>query len=366
MSHLILAINPGSTSTKIGLFKDEVPVFTKTIEHDHAEIQKFPTISSQKDFRLGFVLEILEAEGINVQDLAGIVGIGGLLPPIETGGYRVTAKMVDILTNEVGIAAHASNLGAILAYLLVQRAGCQAFIYDAVSAGILPDVARMTGFPEIKRRSLSHTLNSRAQSIQYAKSINKGFDELNLIIAHIGGGVSLSVYEKGRLVDSVGDDLGPFSSERSGTAPLMEFVDFIFDNNMTKKDAQRRIRGGGGLKAHLGTASMKDAQDMIDAGNNHARLVVEAMCYGISKAVATMAVAIKGRCDAIILTGGITRSALVTGLITERVEFIAPVVIMPGEYELEALAAGCLRIITGQEKAKVLVGVDEEGIGVTE
>ena len=351
MSHTILAVNPGSTSTKIGLFKDDVPVFTKTIEHDHAEIQKFPNIPSQKDFRLQFVLESLDEEGVKVEELTGVVGIGGLLPPIETGGYRVNQKMVDMILTETGVSAHASNLGAILADLLAKRAGCEAFIYDAVSAGILPPVAKVTGIPEIERRSLSHVLNSRAQSIQYAKQNGKKFEELSLIICHIGGGVSLSVYENGKLVDSVGDDLGPFSSERSGTVPLMDFVDFVFDSGLSKKDVQKRIRGGGGLKAHLGTASQKDAETMIAQGDKRAELVVEAMCYGVAKSIGSLATTVCGKCDAIILTGGITRSELVTGSIKKRVQFIAPVVVMPGEYELEALASGCLRIITGQEQA---------------
>jgi len=338
---------------KLGLFRDEEPIFTKTIEHDHAEIQKFPTIPSQKDFRLKFVLESLEEENVKVEDLTGVVGIGGLLPPIEAGGYRVTQKMIDMLVNEApGVSAHASNLGAILADLMAKRAGCEAFIYDAVSAGILPDIAKVTGFPEIERRSLSHVLNMRAQSIQYAKKTGKRFEDLNLIIAHLGGGVSLAVYENGKLADSIGDDLGPFSSERAGGAPLMDFVDFCYDNELSKKDAQRRIRGGGGVKAHLGTASLKEAEAMIVQGDERAKLVVEAMCYGVAKGIAVMATAVKGKCDGIILTGGITHSQRVSGLIKERIEFIAPVTVMPGEYELEALAAGCLRIITGQEEAR--------------
>jgi len=315
-------------------------------------LQKFPSIPAQKDFRLQFVVDALEENGIKLQDVTGVVGIGGLLPPIEAGGYRVNEKMVDLLSNETGNKAHASNLGAIIGDLLARRAGCEAFIYDAVSAGILPEVATITGFPEIKRRSLSHVLNSRAQAIQYAKKLGKKFEDLNLIISHLGGGVSCSVYEKGKLVDSVGDDFGPFSSERSGAAPLIEFVDFCFDNGLAKKDVQRRIRGGGGLKAHLGTASLKEAEGMIAEGDEHAKLVVEAMCYGVSKAIASMAVAVKGQCDGIILTGGIYRSTRVATYIKERVAFIAPVEIAPGEYELEALAAGCLRIITGQEVAR--------------
>jgi len=220
-----------------------------------------------------------------------------------------------------------------------------------VSAGILPDIAGVTGFPEIKRRSLSHVLNCRAQSIQYAKQVGKNFEDLNLILAHLGGGVSLSVYEKGKLVDSIGDDLGPFSSERAGVAPLMEFVDFCYDNNLTKKEAQKRIRGGGGITAHLNTASMKEAEEMIQSGDKNAELVVNAMCYGVAKGIASLSAVVSGKVDAIILTGGIARSQRVTSAVKGRVEFIAPVVAMPGEYELEALAAGCLRIITGEEKA---------------
>jgi len=352
MDQLILVINPGSTSTKVGVFKGEESVFTKTIEHDHAKIQEFSTISSQKDFRLKFILESLKEHNINPQDFAGVVGIGGLLPPIEAGGYKVNQKMVDILTNEVGIAAHASNLGAILADLMAKEAGCEAFIYDAVSAGILPEIAKVTGIPQISRRSLSHVLNSRAQSIQYAKKNNKKFEDLNLVIAHLGGGVSLSVYEKGKLVDSVGDDLGPFSSERSGGAPLMDFVDYCYDNNLTKKEAQKSIRGGGGLKAHLGTASLKEAEEMIQNGDKKAELVVGAMCYGVAKSLASMAVAVNGRCDAIILTGGMMHSKYAADEIKKRISFIAPVEVMPGEYELEALSAGCLRIINGLEEAK--------------
>jgi len=352
MDQLILVINPGSTSTKIGVFKGEESLFTKTIEHDHAKIQEFPTIASQKDFRLEFVLEALKENNINPKDFGGVVGIGGLLPPIEAGGYRVNKEMVDLLTNEVGIVAHASNLGAILADLMAKEAGCEAFIYDAVSAGILPEIAKVTGIPQIKRRSLSHVLNSRAQSIQYAKKVNKKFEDLNLVIAHLGGGVSLSVYEKGKLVDSVGDDLGPFSSERAGVAPLLDFVDFCYDNNLSKKEAQKSIRGGGGLKAHLGTASLKDVEDMIQKGDKKAELIANAMCYGVAKSIASMAVAVNGQVDAIILTGGMMHSEFASGEIKKRVGFIAPVEVMAGEYELEALAAGCLRIINGLEKAK--------------
>ena len=352
MAKLILAINPGSTSTKIGAYRDLEPIFSTVIEHNHEELQGFATIASQKDFRLSFVLKAIEEEGLNPKDFDGIVGIGGLLPPIESGGYKVSKKMVDMLTNEVGISAHASNLGAILADLMAKDAGCDAYIYDAVSAGILPDIAKITGFLDIERRSLSHVLNSRAQSIQYAKKIGKNFDELNLIICHLGGGVSLSVYQNGVLKDSIGDDLGPFSSERGGAAPLMDFIDYCYDNNLTKKDAQKSVRGGGGLKAHLGIANFKKVEEMINDGDQKAKLIADAMCYGIAKSIGSMAPVINGKCDAIILTGGMMNSTYVSEAIADRVGFISHVEVMPGEYELEALVAGCLRIINNEEMAK--------------
>jgi butyrate kinase len=352
MPHLILAINPGSMSTKIGLYKDEEPVFTKTIEHDHAEIIKFPNIPSQKEMRMALVLETLRNEGYEPRDLSGVVGRGGLLPPMETGGYLVNKKMLDMIINEApGVSPHASNLGALLADGVARLAGLPAYIYDAVSAGYLPEIAAVTGFPEITRSSFSHVLNCRAQAMQYAKSIDKRFEDLNLIIAHLGGGVSLGAYQKGRLVDSIPDDYYSFSPERSGGVPLLRFVDFCYDSGLSKNDAIRRIRGNAGLKAHLGTADCREAERMIAEGDEKARLVLTAMCYNIAKSICSLAPALMGDVSAVILTGGIAKSGFVTREISKRVEFLAPVAVLPGEYELEALAAGCLRIITGREAA---------------
>ena len=353
MSHLILAINPGSTSTKIGLFQDEEPIFVETIRHDREELAQYPDLPSQTNFRLKFVLKALAEHGYQPQQLATVVGIGGLLPAIETGGYKVNEKMKDWLTQGLG-GVHASNLGGLLADLIANDAGCDAYIYDAVSAGILPEIATITGFPEIKRRSLSHVLNSRAQSIQYAKQSGKNFTDLNIIVAHLGGGISLSAYQKGKLADSVGDDFGPFSPERAGAAPLMDFVDFCFDTGLQKADIKKRIRGNGGLAAHFGTTDMMKIEDMAAHGNKEVEVVLAAMCYNIAKAIGALATVLNGEVDAIIITGGIANSKLITQSISERVKFIAPVVIMPGEYELEALAAGGLRIISGQEVASEL------------
>ncbi|MDR1704825.1 MAG: butyrate kinase [Clostridiales bacterium] len=361
MRHLILAINPGSISTKIGLYRDEDPVFTRTIEHDHAEILKFPSIPSQKEMRMALVLETLKQEGYGPEQLSGVVGRGGLLPPMETGGYLVNQAMLDMIINEApGVSPHASNLGALLADGVAKLAGLPAYIYDAVSAGRLPEIATVTGFPEITRRSFSHVLNCRAQGIQYAKGIGKRFEDVNLIIAHLGGGVSLGVYEKGQLVDSVADDYHSFSPERSGGVPLLDFTDFCFDRGLTKKDVIRRIRGNAGLKAHLGTADCREAEKRMENGDDKARLVLTAMCYNIAKSICSLLPALAGKCDAVILTGGIAKSAFVTAEITKRVNSIAPVAVLPGEYELEALAAGCLRIITGLEEAHEIAALGRE------
>ncbi|MDR2183013.1 MAG: butyrate kinase [Clostridiales bacterium] len=365
MSHLVLAINPGSTSTKIGLFRDDEVVFIKNIEHDRQEILKFPDTPSQREFRLKFVLEALEEHGVAPTDLSGVVGRGGLMPTIETGGYVINDLMKEWITAERG-GSHASNLGSLLADLVAKEAGCGAYIYDSVASGRLPEIAAITGFPEIKRKSLSHVLNSRAQSIEFGKKIGKSFEEMNIIIAHLGGGISLSVYEKGVLMDSVGDDWGPFSPERAGAAPLMDFVNVFHESGINKRDLKKKLRGAGGVVAHLGTTDIREVEQMIHNGDKKARAVLGAMCYNVAKAIGSLATATFGRIDYIIITGGIAKSAMVTELIAERVSFIAPVEIMPGEYELEALAAGCLRIITGQEAPKVLVAIDDEGIGISE
>jgi len=353
MPHLILAINPGSTSTKIGLFKDDEAIFTENIEHEREELLQFPDLVSQKHFRLQFIIKALEKHGYKPEQLSATVGRGGMLPVIETGGYKVNKKMKDWVAQGLG-GVHASNLGSLLADLVAQEAGCSSYIYDAVSAGVLPEIAGLTGFPEIKRKSLSHVLNSRAQSMQYAKKIGKSFRDLNLIIAHLGGGISLSAYEKGEMADSIGDDIGPFSPERSGGAPLLDFLDFCFDTALNKKELKQRIRGSGGIVAHIGTTDIRKIEEIISQGDKSAETLLLAMCYNVAKAIGSLATVLKGNVDAIILTGGIAKSQFITGCISESVSFIAPVEIMPGEYELEALAAGCLRIITGQEAAREL------------
>ncbi|MCL1925296.1 MAG: butyrate kinase [Defluviitaleaceae bacterium] len=346
---LILAINPGSTSTKIGLFQNTTPILTKTIRHDIEELKNYPTIPSQKNFRMKFILQALKEANIDPETLDGIVGIGGLLPTIDTGGYLITENLKRWVMDEKG-GSHASNLGLILADELSEEAGCDAYIYDAVSAGYLPEVASITGMKEIKRKSLSHVLNSRAQSIEYAEKIGKNFSDLNVIIAHLGGGISLSIYEKGTLKDSLGDDIGPFSPERAGAIPIMAFVDKFYGSKISKDDIKKKIRGGGGFVSHLGTNNSSEVEEKAKCGNEKAQLLIDAMCYNVAKSIGSLSVVTKGEVDVIILTGGIANSENITSKISEQVKFIAPVEIMPGEYELEALARGCYRILIGEEE----------------
>ncbi|MCL1935985.1 MAG: butyrate kinase [Defluviitaleaceae bacterium] len=351
--YLILAINPGSTSTKIGLFENDNPIFKKTIRHTFEELLNFKDIPSQKDFRLNLVINSIEEHGFKIEDLNGVVGIGGLLPTIDTGGYIVNDDLKNWLENEKG-GSHASNLGALIADLIAKKANCNSYIYDAVSAGDIPKIAKITGFKEIERKSLSHVLNSRAMCIEYAKKTGKKFEDLTIIVAHMGGGISLSLYEKGILKDSVGDDIGPFSPERSGGIPLMKFVNKFYDSGIPKEEIKKLIRGKGGLVSHLGTTNIIEIEENIKNDDKYSELVFSAMCYNIAKSIGALSTVTNGNIDSIILTGGIANSKFVTNFISEKVKFIANVVVMSGEHELEALARGLFRIISGKEKAKEL------------
>lgn len=354
MHHLILAVNPGSTSTKIGLFSDNEPIFTETVEHEHKDLEQYPSIVSQRQMRSRIAEELLMKHEISPSMLSAAVGRGGLLPPLKTGGYLVNDKMIDMIVNEKGVSPHASNLGALIAYDIAGKAKVQAFIYDAVSASDICPVAQITGFPEIKRNSFSHVLNCRANAIAYAKSLGRAYEDMNLIVAHLGGGVSVTAHQKGEIIDTVGDDFGCFSPERSGSAPLLDFIELCYSGAFTKKEMQKKVRGQGGLKAYFDTPDVRTIEKMALEGNKKAELILNAMCYTIGKSIGSLAPTLKGKCDAVILTGGIARSKFITDKIAEMVSFIGKVVIMPGEYELEALAAGALRIIKGEEKVNIL------------
>lgn len=347
----ILAINPGSTSTKIALYEDEKELLVKTLDHKAEEIEKFDKIVDQFEMRKEVVISFLKENGYEVSMLDAVVGRGGMLPPVKAGAYKVNDLMVDRLRNRP-LMEHASNLGAVIAYEIAKGIDKPAFIYDSVKVDELSDIARISGMPAIPRISTSHVLNSRAMAIKCAKKYNKKLEEMNFVVAHLGGGVSLSVYEKGTLVDIVSDDEGPFSPERSGRVHCRELINLCFSGEYDKKQVLKMLSGNGGFKAYLGTVDAREVEKMIEEGNEKAKLVYEAMAYQVAKGIGELATVLKGKVDAIILTGGIAYSKMMTGLIKERVEFIGPVEIMAGENEMESLAMGTLRVLRGEEAAR--------------
>ena len=351
MEHFyILAINPGSTSTKIGVYEDERELFAETIEHSKEELAKSFELQSDFEMRRAHIFEILDKHGFDVKKLSAAVGRGGQLPPVKAGGYIVNEAMKRRIICGP-IIRHASNLGALLAAAVAQIAGVPAYIYDAISSDEMKPVAKITGIPEIRRQSFCHVLNSKAMARKAAASLGRRYDEMNFVVAHLGGGISISAHERGKIVDVITDDAGPFSPERSGSVPVLYIVDMCYSGLYSKKELLAKLRGMGGLKALLGTQDCREIERMIAGGDENAKLVYEAEAYQIAKGIGELSPTLDGGVDAIILTGGVAYSKMLTGMVTERVSFIAPVMVLPGENELESLALGALRILRGEEEA---------------
>ena len=355
MKYQILAINPGATTTKLGLFEDEKEIVQEEILHDPALLQSFATINDQTDMRLGLILDFLSRHGYPPNQLSAVVGRGGLLPPVLPGAYLVNQCMLDDLHSD-RVSPHASNLGAILADRIARPYGIPAFIYDAVSSGNLLPEAQITGLPEIIRQSFCHVLNSRACAIEYARSLGKRYEELNCIVAHLGSGISLSAHQKGKIIDSIADDDGPFAPERAGGMPVLNIIGLCYNGQHTEKEMRQKIRGQGGLRALLGTADCQEVEQRIAAGDQRAAIVYQAMALQIAKGIGLLAAALHGRVDAIILTGGVAHSTWITSRVEAAVRFIAPVAVFPGERELPALAQGALRVLCGEEQAHNYLG----------
>ncbi|AYD40644.1 butyrate kinase [Clostridium fermenticellae] len=351
MSYKILAINPGSTSTKIALYKDEKEVFCKTLDHLVEEIERYDNVADQFDMRKDIVLSFLKNNGYEVKELDAVVGRGGMVPKVKSGAYKVNETMVDRLKNNP-IVGHASNLGALIAYEIANSIGVSAYIYDSVRVDELKDIARISGMPDIPRTSTSHALNTRAMAMKVAKKYGKKYSDMNFIVAHLGGGISVNVHRKGQMVDIMADDEGPFSPERAGRVPCNALIDLCYSGKYDKKTMKKKLRGNGGLKAYLNTVDAREVEKMIKNGDERAKLVYEAMAYQIAKGIGELSTVVEGKVDVIVITGGIAYSDMITRWIKKRVEFIAPVEIMPGENEMESLALGILRVLKGEEEAK--------------
>lgn len=349
----ILAINPGSTSTKVALFEGENCVKQKSLSHSNDEVKQFERVVDQIEFRTKAVTNWLDKEGISLDLLIAVVGRGGILRPMPGGTYKVTDRMIEDLKFSER-EQHAANLGAIIAKSIGDKQGIPSFIVDPVSVDEFTDLARISGLPELPRKSMVHALNVKAMSRRVAKNHNRDLKDMNLVVAHLGGGISICPVRGGRLIDAnVATEGGPFSANRSGGVPVGDLIRMAYSGKYTYKELKKMTVGEGGLIGYLGTNDVRDVEKMVAKGCKKAKLIFDAMCYQISKEIAAMATVLCGKVDYIVLTGGMAYSDYLVKYIRERVEFIAPVETLPGEDEMLSLCQGALRVLNGEEKAKV-------------
>lgn len=351
----ILVINPGSTSTKMAVYYDEKAILLRNITHTTDELSPFDAITEQQDFRRELVLNELERSNVALE-FDAVIGRGGLVKPISGGVYEINQQMIDDTLHGCVMHNHACNLGCLIAYEIAATIpGCRAYIADPGVVDELSPLARISGSPLMPRICIWHALNQRAIARRYARSIGKEYEDLNLIICHMGGGISIAAHEHGRAVDANNalDGEGPFSPERAGSLPAADLIRLCFSGKYTERQLLKRIAGQAGLTAHLGTNDMRQILGRIGQGDEHAHLMVDAMLYHVAKNIAAEAAVLCGNVDAILLTGGMAHSDYIVGELRRRIGFLAPVYIFPGEDEMEALAFNALAVLNGKRKAKV-------------
>ncbi|MCR5743720.1 MAG: butyrate kinase [Lachnospiraceae bacterium] len=347
----ILIINPGSTSTKIGVYEDEKQVLEETLRHSTEELKDFAMIIDQKNFRKAVILKVLEDKGFDINTIDVVVGRGGMLKPISGGTYAVTDDLLEDL--KIGRQGqHASNLGGVLAREIGDEIGVPSYIVDPVVVDELEPIARYSGVPELPRRSVFHALNQKAVAKRYAKEHGVPYSSLNLIVVHMGGGVSVGSHIGGRIVDvnNALDGEGAFSPERAGGVPAGDLVKMCFSGNYTQAQVMKKLVGNGGFNAYLGTNDMRDLVKMKNEGNQKASDLIDAFHYQVAKDIGAAATVMKGKVDQIILTGGIAYNATTVEALKERAGWIAPFTVYPGEDELLALAQGAIRVMSGEEQ----------------
>ncbi|HRY97723.1 MAG TPA: butyrate kinase [Bacteroidales bacterium] len=353
----ILAINPGSTSTKIGVFEGNNPIFLKNLSHSPEELAPFESISEQFDFRKDIILEQLHLAEIQLEQVKAIVGRGGMLKPIESGVYEVNEQMKeDLRTKKYG--EHASNLGALIADALARSLpDARAFIANPICVDELCELARLSGHPLLPRKSVFHALNQKAVARAHAKSIMRAYEDLNLIVVHLGGGITVGAHQKGRVIDvNQGlDGDGPYTPERSGTLPVGDLIRLCYSGKYSEKEVLKMNKGAGGLVAYLGTNSAYEVEQRVAAGDDEARLIFEGMAYQVAKEVGAMSAVLSGEVDGILITGGVANSKWFVNKVIERVHRIAPTHVYPGEDEMRALAFNGMRVLSGETQPKVYV-----------
>ncbi len=357
---LILVLNPGSTSTKLAVFEGENCLFHDAVEHSALELAQYPKVWGQYEYRKGLILEFLADSDVSLSSLTAVVGRGGLFQPTVSGTYRVNEAMIADARDEK-TEEHPSNLGAVLAYGIAWDFGIQAFIVDPPCVDELDIVARYSGIPEIRRTSQVHALNVKATARTVATKLGNKLADTNLVVAHLGGGISVVAIRKGRMIDvSNAIHAGPFTPERAGSLPTVDFLKLCFSGDYEHDELKKKLVGQGGLMAYLGTKDAKEVEARAGNGDERAARILDAMVYQIAKEVGAMATVLRGDVDAIVLTGGLAKSGVITEGIRKRVGSIADVVLVPGEDELEALALGCLRVLRGEEEAKIYPETVEE------
>ncbi len=356
----LLILNPGSTSTKLAVFEDEEPLFIESIVHTPEDLAPFDRVADQYEFRRELVVKTLRDHEVAMESLTGIVSRGGLLTPIQAGAYEVNDDMVWQLKNRPQ-NEHASNVGAMIARALSKEYHIPAFIYDGITVDELTPINKITGLPILRRKGMGHNLNTRAAAMRYAREQGKSYRDITVIVAHLGGGISVNLHHNGRIEDFISDEEGGFSPERSGGLPMFDVIKMCFDGEETYRTMMNLVKRRGGLMAHLGTTDSREVEKMIQDGDEHAKLIYDAMALNIAKNIAKCAPSVKGKVDAILLTGGIAYSRYVTEYIREHVAFIAPVVVYAGEDEMLSLALGGLRVLRGEETAKTFVKNENPG-----
>jgi len=351
MSYRILAINPGSTSTKIAIYDDDNPLFTVSISHSAEELANFRSVPEQFHWRKDLIKGALRERGIDLPSINAVIGRGGVISPVESGVYIVNDDLRHDLVH--ARLQHASNLGGLIAADIAGEIGVPAYIADPVVVDELIPYARISGLPMLPRESVFHALNQKAIARTYAAESNAKYEDLNLIVCHMGGGITVSAHRHGRVIDTTNalDGCGPFSPERSGSLPPGPLIRLCFSGKYTEKELISMVHGRGGLVAHLGTTSVPEVLDRIDKGDLHAMLILRAMCYTICKEIGAMSIALGGDVDAILLTGGMAHSKRITDFVAELTDFIAPIFVYPGENELKALAMNALAVLRGEREA---------------
>lgn len=348
----IIVINPGSTSTKIAVFEDDNLLWQVNLTHTVESLAGFDNIWQQYEFRRREIADYLKQLEFNLAEVDAVVGRGGLLRPIAGGTYAVNEQMLQDAHNDLQ-GAHVSNLGCALAAAFAREAGCPAFIVDPVSVDEFDNIARYSGHPEIERRSLSHSLNLHAAARKAANELGKDYLNSNFIVIHLGSGISIAPIKNGRIIDvNDASSDGPFSPDRTGGLPLQQFIELCFSGKYNEKELKKLVMGNGGLVAYLGTNDLREVENRVQNGDARAREIFRAMAYQIAKEIGAMATVLAGKLEAIILTGGGARSKMLTNWIGDSVSFIASVLLFPGEFEMEAMASGALRVLRGDEQIK--------------